>query len=446
MKACGGRGANANAGATSTAGTTNQAYGPGGGGGGGAVFTNGAVAAGSVVAGGASGTTTTAAIAFGATAGTNATIATNTTASGSGTAACLPNLTVAMSAAPNTVKRQGGATSPVNPTFYTLDVANTGGTATGLSLQSSLNGLFKYDDTTLPVATLKLADGSTSTPTFTSSSNGTSTPQFGGFTVPAGATLTIIFKATIDATAKNGFAYQANTVVSYDNPLRTDATASSVSPGQPYSTDATLGTAGGSSYIANSSTAEDVMIQTPLPVSLARFTVVAARLDAQLRWTTASELNNDHFVVERSADGKSFEAVGTVRGQGNSFKAVNYAFTDAGAARYAAPGQPLYYRLRQMDTDGAGTYSPVRTVAFGSRGLVNVYPNPTSGQATLDLSGLPDGSYEVQVLDLAGRAVATYSLVGAAQHPLDLRALAVGTYMVRVRGEAISKSLLLTRE
>lgn len=448
VTARGGRGANANAGATSTTNTTSQAYGPGGGGGGGAVFTNGAVAAGSAAVGGASGTTTTAAIAFGATAGTDATIATNTAASGSGTTACLPNLTVAMNAAPNNVTRRGGATGPVNPTFYTLNVANTGGIATGVGLLSSLNALFKYDNTTPPVVKLTLADGSTSTPIFTVSPNGTSTPQFGGFTIPAGATLVITFKAAIDATAQNGLAYQASTVVSYDNPLRTATSALQVSPGQPYNSgDATLGTAGGSSYSGGAGTVENVTIQAPLPVSLARFTAVAVRLDAQLRWTTASERDNDRFVVERSADGSAFEAVGTVRGQGNSTKAVDYAFADAGAARYAASGQPLYYRLRQVDLDGTSTYSPVRTVAFGVQGPVSLYPNPSpSGQATLDLGGLPAGTYAVQVLDLTGRAVASYVLAGAAQHQLDLRALAVGTYVIRVRGGAISQSLLLTRE
>ncbi|AMJ65624.1 T9SS type A sorting domain-containing protein [Hymenobacter sp. PAMC 26628] len=443
----GGQGGNAN----TNGAQPGAAYGPGGGGGGGIVFANGAVAAASSAAGGANGTTTTGALAFGATAGTAGNIATDAPASGSGTAACLPALTVALSTSTPGVTRAEGSTGPVDPALYTLTIANTGGTATGVSaLGSMAPNLFKYDGTYTPVATLTLPDGSTTTPTgYGLPANGVSQPMFTGFVLPAGASLAITFRATIDASAQNGVAYQASAVASYDNPLRTSATNATAQPGQNYSgtSDAGLGTAGGSNYGSNSSTAEDVTIQTPLPVSLSRFTAVAVRLDAQLRWTTASEHNNDRFVVERSANGTAFEAVGTVRGQGNSSRAFDYTFSDAGAARHALAGQRLYYRLRQVDFNGETSYSPVRTVAFGTGGTAGLYPNPAGPTATLDLSNLPAGSYQVQVLDLTGRVVATYSLPGGAQHPLDLRALAVGTYLVRVHGgSGASQSLLLTHE
>ena len=446
VTALGGQGGNANANGAQPG----AAHGPGGGGGGGTVFANGAVAAASSAAGGASGTTTAGALAFGATAGTAGAIATNALASGPGTAACLPALTVALSTSTPDVARTGGSAGPVAPALYTLTIANTGGTATGVSaLGSMASNFFKYDGTYAPVATLTLSDGSTAAPTgYGLPANGVSQPVFTGFVLPAGASLAITFRATIDASAQNDVAYQASAVASYDNPLRTSAATATTQPGQNYSgtADAGLGTAGGSNYGSSSSTAEDVTIQAPLPVSLARFTAVAVRLDAQLRWTTASEHDNDRFVVERSADGTAFEAVGTVRGQGNSSQAVDYAFLDAGAARHARAGQPLYYRLRQVDFNGETSYSPVRTVAFGPGGPAGLYPNPAGPAATLDLSDLPAGPYQVQVLDLTGRVVGAYSLAGGAQHPLDLRALAVGTYLVRVRGGDVSQSLLLTHE
>ncbi|MGI4886040.1 MAG: Ig-like domain-containing protein [Janthinobacterium lividum] len=442
VSAAGGRGGDAN--------TDGAAHGPGGGGGGGAVFANGALAPASSAAGGPNGTTTASALAFGATAGTDGAIATDAPASGSGTAACLPALTVALSTATPSVARSGGSTGPVAPALYTLTVANTGGAATGVSALGSLaSGLFKYDGTFAPVVVLTLPDGRTAAPTgYGVPASGVSQPLFTGFDLPAGATLAVTFRATIDAGAQNGVAYQASAVATYDNPLRTSAANATAQPGQNYSgtADASLGTAGGSNYGSASSTAEDVTIQAPLPVSLARFTAVAVRLDAQLRWTTASEHDNDRFVVERSADGTAFEAVGTVRGRGNSSTAVDYDFVDAGAARHATAGRPLYYRLRQVDFSGEATYSPVRTVAFETSGTVGVYPNPAGAAATLDLSALPVGSYQVQVLDLTGRAVAAYTLAGGARHALDLRALAVGAYLVRVRGGAVNQSLLLTRE
>ncbi len=444
VSAHGGRGGDANP-------TGAAAYGPGGGGGGGVVLANGVVDGSSSAAKGLNGTTSTTGgnlAAFGATAGTDGSIAANAAASGSGTTACLPALTVAMSTSTPAVTRPGGSTGPVNPALYTLNIANTGGTATGVKILGSMNALFKYDGNYTPTVTLTMPDGSTSTPAgYTSPSSGTSTPEFGGFAIPAGATLALTFQATIDPTAQNGFAYQALATATYTDPLRTPDTDSDIQPGQPYAdgTDTSLGAASGSNY-NGSSTAEDVTIQAPLPVSLTAFTAVAVRLDAKLSWTTASEHNNDRFVVERSVDGTSFEAVQAVRGQGNSSKLTNYEVVDAGAGHRVAAGLPVYYRLRQVDFDGTSTYSPVRTVAFEAQGTATVYPNPSDAATTLDLSGLPADTYQVQVLDLTGRLVATYALAGAAQHPLALQSLASGTYVVRVRGGAVNQTLLMIRK
>jgi hypothetical protein len=357
----------------------------------------------------------------------------------------LPALNVAMSTSTPTRARTGSGAGSIDPALYTIVVSNTGGTATGVRLQGSLqNNLFRYDGTYIPTVTLS----SGSATGYTLPSNGVSQPEFGPFTIPAGATLTITFRATIENTVQNGVAYQASTGVEYVNPMRTSAANATVQPGGNYAggEDITLGTAGGESYTGSASTAEDVTITAPLPVSLSRFTAAVRRLDAQLRWTTASERSNDRFVVERSLDGTSFEPVGNVRGQGESARPMDYEFIDIGAARLTASSKPVFYRLRQVDFDGTATYSPVREVLFGAKGDITVYPNPAGTSTTLDLSGLPTGDYSVQVLDLAGRQVANYSLSGASQHPLDLQSLAAGTYMVRVRGGAINQSLRLTRE
>ncbi|MBD2768932.1 T9SS type A sorting domain-containing protein [Hymenobacter sp. BT664] len=442
VSAKGGRGGSANR-------LLGAAYGPGGGGGGGAVLANGTPGSFSAV-GGQNGTTTVLGASFGATKGADATIQTNAPGSGSGNTVCLPALNVSMSTT-TPVRVRSSATGPIKPAVYTITVANTGGTATGVSVLSTLQAnVFKYDGAgNTTTVTLKKADNSTSTPTYTAPANGVSVLEFGGLTIPAGATLTTNFQATIDPlTAQNNFPYQASAAVSYDNPRRTSAATGTIQPGGNYAggVDASLDAAGGRNYTSSSSTAEDVTITAPLPVSLARFTAVALRLDAQLRWTTASEHNNDRFVVERSLDGYSFEAVGNVRGQNNSSRSTDYEFIDAGAARLTASNKPVYYRLRQVDIDGSSVHSSVRDVLFGGKGVVAVYPNPAGYSATLDLSSLPIGNYSVQVLDLTGRQVANYSLPGTARHPLDLQSLAVGTYMVRVSGGAMNQSLLLTRE
>ena len=174
----------------------------------------------------------------------------------------------------------------------------------------------------------------------------------------------------------------------------------------------------------------------PLPVELVAFEVRAAKADAQLTWTTASEKNNDHFDVERSFDGTGFAKIAAVAGQGSKSSSTDYALADAGVAAKATG--PVYYRLRQVDADGTTAFSPVRTVAFGktAASAIALHPNPAAATTQLDLGLLPAGTYQVSLLDLAGRAVLDLRLPAGLAHPLDLAPVASGSYVVRVRGTA----------
>ncbi|MDO7850330.1 T9SS type A sorting domain-containing protein [Hymenobacter convexus] len=185
-------------------------------------------------------------------------------------------------------------------------------------------------------------------------------------------------------------------------------------------------------------------VAVPLPVELATFTAKAANpTDALLTWTTASEKNNDHFVVERSFDARTFGAVGTVRGQGSTTQATEYRFTDAGAGRRAQG--TAYYRLQQVDADGTATYGPIRKVVFGpGKAGVSIYPNPSQENATLDLTGLAADTYQVQVIDLTGRVLRTQQ-AGAEATVLSLEGLPEGSYIVLVQGAGTSQALPLIR-
>lgn len=176
----------------------------------------------------------------------------------------------------------------------------------------------------------------------------------------------------------------------------------------------------------------------PLPVQLAAFTAQAAPggRGTRLAWTTASEVNNAYFDVERSLDGVTYTKLGTVAGQGSKTTATSYTFADQDDN--ARPVGPAYYRLRQVDADGTAAYSPVRTVSWGelgAAGRASLYPNPAQAQATLDLSALPaSASYQVQVLDATGRLVQRLAVAGGQAPALDLRPLAPGLLTVLVTG------------
>jgi hypothetical protein len=168
----------------------------------------------------------------------------------------------------------------------------------------------------------------------------------------------------------------------------------------------------------------------PLPVQLAAFTAQPAPSgrSAQLAWTTASEVNNAYFDVERSFDGAAFTKLGTVAGQGSKATATTYAFADQGAG--SQPAGLVYYRLRQVDIDGMATYSPVRPVSFGvltAAVQASLYPNPAPASTTLDLSALPaTASYQVQLLDATGRQLQRLAVAGGQAHALDVSTMAPG--------------------
>jgi hypothetical protein len=183
---------------------------------------------------------------------------------------------------------------------------------------------------------------------------------------------------------------------------------------------------------------------TPLPVSLTAFEVRATGTTATCTWATASETNNDHFVVERSLDGSTFAAIATVQGQGTRATTTDYHFADAAAGRLGAPA--VYYRLQQVDVSGRATYSAVRAVSFGLAALA-LYPTPTPGStATLDLSSLAPQVYQAQVLDLAGRVLLTRTFVGGAVHAFDVQRLPAGAYVVVISGANVRQSLRLLRQ
>ena len=169
----------------------------------------------------------------------------------------------------------------------------------------------------------------------------------------------------------------------------------------------------------------------PLPVVLTSFTAMAGSGSVRLAWATASEVNSARFEVERSLDGVAFAQIGTVAAAGRSTQAHTYTLLDA--ARPAGASR-LYYRLRQVDVDGAAHYSPVRAVVLAGAGMgLSLYPNPARGGAAT-LAGASPGA-AVTVLDALGRLVAT-GLADSAGTAM-LGGLAPGVYVVRVGQQAL---------
>ncbi|MFL5729300.1 MAG: T9SS type A sorting domain-containing protein [Cytophagaceae bacterium] len=136
-----------------------------------------------------------------------------------------------------------------------------------------------------------------------------------------------------------------------------------------------------------------------LPVEFVSFSGQMSDDQAKLQWSTASEKNNDHFDVQRSADGISYEAIGTVKGSGHSSSVLDYTFTDEHTLMGSA-----YYRIRQVDSDGNSALSNVIILSRYSDAL-SLFPNPAGSDLNLLISSGEAGKAEVSVFNMMGSEV-----------------------------------------
>jgi hypothetical protein len=113
---------------------------------------------------------------------------------------------------------------------------------------------------------------------------------------------------------------------------------------------------------------------TSLPVEFSDVWVKTGNLKNTVFFSTASEVNNDFFTIERSSDGIVFEAVGTIQGAGNATSIQKYYFEDQDV-----PSGVLYYRIKQTDFDGRFDYSPVVKVNRQASGF-DIFSGSTGGQ------------------------------------------------------------------
>lgn len=141
----------------------------------------------------------------------------------------------------------------------------------------------------------------------------------------------------------------------------------------------------------------------PLPVKYAWFKGEVIQKDAQLNWATASEINNSHFIIERSVDGIYFERMGQVKGNGNSQRISHYNFTDAGA--FGLSYSNLYYRLVQVDFDGAEEISETIVLSLREEELEvkTIQPNPFNQDFSVKFVLAEDMAMKMVLVDINGK-------------------------------------------
>lgn len=210
----------------------------------------------------------------------------------------------------------------------------------------------------------------------------------------------------------------------------------------------TTGTIASSGAISSFSpfTLSSSSTENPLPVNLIRFSANETNRQVLLEWTTASEINNEYFSIESSADAVNFTEVGRVSGAGNSNTILNYIFIHQSPLAGVS-----YYRLRQVDFDGEFMYSAIEAVSLPEVVIneIVICPNPVVNVMDVRLDPFLFHAPQIEIRDLSGKLVRTYETVEVnVQQPcrIDLNELPQGIYFLHVSEGTYSVSKRIVKQ
>ena len=146
-----------------------------------------------------------------------------------------------------------------------------------------------------------------------------------------------------------------------------------------------------------------VSYNSTLPVELVSFQAEAiSQREVEIQWSTASEINSSHFDLERSMDGEEFSTVTQIPAAGYSQSLLEYNYIDN-----PAETGTIYYRLLQVDRDGAKTYyGPISTQSLSSKPQDFVlYPNPVNTQFQINFETEESAEYTVKIFNSTGQLI-----------------------------------------
>jgi hypothetical protein len=235
---------------------------------------------------------------------------------------------------------------------------------------------------------------------------------------------------------------------------------------QPITTNATISLTGGEAYGATAAFQALKVTQTPttpnaaydafrvaagatadvawtnlgiqgaaLPVQLTSFNAAEDGLSAKLVWNTVEESGITSYVIEKSTDGRTFTAIGSV-------KAANlktYSFTDAQGA-----SENSYYRLKILEIDGTFKYSYIVSLKSKLSTNISLSPNPVRNTLMVQHPKAGEGSH-IQIISAAGQTLKDIRLsANAVISYADLSGFTSGLYHIVFKSgsEVFSKTVL----
>lgn len=175
-----------------------------------------------------------------------------------------------------------------------------------------------------------------------------------------------------------------------------------------------------------------------LPIELAMWDAKKFGREVRMNWMTASEVNNSHFIVQKSTDLQFWETIDVVEGAGNSSQSINYESKDE------SPYDGInYYRLIQVDYNGEYTLSEVVSVDMNSDNELTVYPNPSDNEIFISSDSQIQ---EIQLLNGVGAILKSKKISQIENTSLSTYDIKDGLYVLRIllkNGDVKSKNVLI---
>lgn len=180
---------------------------------------------------------------------------------------------------------------------------------------------------------------------------------------------------------------------------------------------------------------------SPLPIALVYLNIQrTANESASLNWATSFEENFDRFIIQRSANGVSFESIGEVIGAGTGKTTLRYSFVDE-----TPLSNKSYYRLQSMDKDGSFEYSKIIFIEFEppTKSVV-FYPNPSTGESiSYSINSDLDGNEKMVIINSIGEEIVTASMLHNNEEIIFNKHLPPGVYIINFRSVKAQESVRL---
>ena len=173
--------------------------------------------------------------------------------------------------------------------------------------------------------------------------------------------------------------------------------------------------------------------ETPVPVELTSFSASVNKKTVELKWSTATEVDNNGFEIERSSNQATWKKIGFLKGSGTTTRTSTYSYKDVSALN-----GKLYYRLKQVDFNGTFKYSKVVEVNYGVPSKFNLaqnYPNPFN----------PSTSIKFDVPEAAFVNLTIYNVLGAEIASLVNEKLEPGAYTKNFNASGLTSGIYFYR-